>query len=249
MVTVRRARRHVVVFVVTGVVTILAAAFLKLAESVRETDLVVRTDQHVLNSMVDHRVAWLSDVARVVTQFGGAWVVTVVIAFVATVLMRRRRYLDAGLVTVSSVGTAIITAIVKQIIGRPRPPGSHLVAVSGAAFPSGHAAQSVACYGAGSRWSSCSRRDQRRCAGLRASVPRSSRCRSALPASTSACIGRATSSADGCSPPAGSSRSSACASSCPLGQQTVERFSRRVRPNNTSPVRGPMTGEFAVHRS
>ena len=229
---------------------ILAAAFLKLAESVRETDLVVRTDQHVLNSMVDHRVAWLSDVARVVTQFGaGVGRITVVIAFVATVLMRRRRYLDAGLVTVSSVSTAIITAIVKQIIGRPRPPGSHLVAVSGAAFPSGHRL-SPSPVMARSRWSSCSRRDQRRCAGLRASVPRSSRCRSALPASTSACIGRATSSADGCSPPAGSSRFIGVRLF--LSRSVARQLSgslRRVRPNNTSPVRGPMTGEFAVHRS
>jgi membrane-associated phospholipid phosphatase len=85
----------------------------------------------------------------VVTQVGSTWVVTVVILVAAAILIRRHRNLDAGFVAVSSIGTAILVAIAKQIIGRPRPAVSdRLVAATGAAFPSGHAAQSVACYGA-----------------------------------------------------------------------------------------------------
>jgi undecaprenyl-diphosphatase len=136
-------------FIIAGAVAMFAAMFLKLADSVRETDFVVRVDGHTMNFMLDHRLDWISRIARVVTQVGSTCVVTFVIVVAAAILIRRRRYLDAGFVAVSSIGTAILVAIAKQIIGRPRPAVSHrLVAATGAAFPSGHAAQSVACYGA-----------------------------------------------------------------------------------------------------
>jgi undecaprenyl-diphosphatase len=142
-------RRCVWPFIIAGAIAMFAALFLKLADSVRETDFVVRADQHTLNFILDHRADWISRVARLVTQVGSTWVVTVVIVVAATILLRRHRYLDAGFVAVSSIGTAILVAIAKQIIGRPRPAVSHRrVAATGAAFPSGHAAQSVACYGA-----------------------------------------------------------------------------------------------------
>lgn len=142
-------RRRVWLVIIAGAVAIFAAMFLKLADSVRETDFVVRVDQHTMNFVLDHRLDWISRIARVVTQVGGTWVVTFVIVVAAAILIRRHRYLDAGFVAVSSIGTAILVAIAKQIIGRPRPAVSHrLVAATGAAFPSGHAAQSVGCYGA-----------------------------------------------------------------------------------------------------
>jgi membrane-associated phospholipid phosphatase len=142
-------RRRVWLVIIAGAVAIFAAMFLKLADSVRETDFVVRVDQHTMNFVLDHRLDWISRIARVVTQVGSTWVVTFVIVVAAAILIRRHRYLDAGFVAVSSIGTAILVAIAKQIIGRPRPAVSHrLVAATGAAFPSGHAAQSVGCYGA-----------------------------------------------------------------------------------------------------
>jgi len=141
--------RRAWLFIVAGTVAVFAALFLKLADSVRESDFVVRFDQHTLTFVTDHRVAWISRVARVVTLFGSAWVVTVVIIGAATVLIRRRRYLDTLFVSLSSIGTAILVATTKHIIGRPRPAApDRLVAASGTAFPSGHAAQSVACYAA-----------------------------------------------------------------------------------------------------
>jgi undecaprenyl-diphosphatase len=141
--------RRTWLFFVFGTVAVFAALFLKLADSVRESELVVRLDQHALNFATDHRVAWISRVARAVTLFGSAWVVTIVITGAATVLIRRRRYLDVVFVVCSAIGTAILVATAKHFIARPRPAVSHrLVTASGAAFPSGHAAQSVACYAA-----------------------------------------------------------------------------------------------------
>jgi undecaprenyl-diphosphatase len=49
----------------------------------------------------------------------------------------------------STCGAALLVLSVKTLVGRPRPASiDRLVTVSGPAFPSGHAAQSIACYGA-----------------------------------------------------------------------------------------------------
>ncbi len=124
-----------------------AAILLKLADSVRENEVVVRIDRHVLDFVVQHRVGWLSSIARAVTLLGSAWVVAPVVFGAVAFLVLRHRVGDALFVALSSIGTAILVAIVKHIVGRPRPAtADRLVAATGAAFPSGHAAQSVACY-------------------------------------------------------------------------------------------------------
>jgi membrane-associated phospholipid phosphatase len=52
-------------------------------------------------------------------------------------------------VIVATVGTAVLVQVTKGLVDRPRPPVvSRLVAASDAAFPSGHSAQAIACYGA-----------------------------------------------------------------------------------------------------
>jgi membrane-associated phospholipid phosphatase len=140
-----RARR--VSLLIAGVVVMFAAAFLKIADSVRESELVVHIDNRVLDFVSRHRVGWITRVARVVTLLGGGRVVAVVILAAATFLVLHRRPFDAIFVVLSSAGTAVLVAIVKHLVGRSRPSGRHrLVAAAGAAFPSGHAAQSVACY-------------------------------------------------------------------------------------------------------
>ncbi len=125
------------------------AVFVKLADSVRETDLVVRNDRRALEFVVRHRAGWLSTAARLVTLLGSGWIVATVIATSATILALRHRRIDALFVAASATGTAIAVAIVKHTVGRPRPAlPDRLVSATGAAFPSGHAAQSIACYGA-----------------------------------------------------------------------------------------------------
>jgi len=134
---------------VAGTALTFAAAFLKLADSVRESELVVRIDQNTLDFTLRHRVGWLSQTARIVTMLGSGWTVAAVIVFAATMFLFRHRYIDALFVTTSTVGTAIAVATMKQAVGRPRPAlPDRLITATGAAFPSGHAAQSIACYGA-----------------------------------------------------------------------------------------------------
>jgi undecaprenyl-diphosphatase len=134
-------------FLLAGAVTAFAAVFLKLADSVRESEVVVRVDQRVLDFVSAHRVAWLSRGARSVTLLGSGSVVAVVVALAVVLLALRHRPFDGLFVALSSTGAAVLVEIVKHVVDRPRPAGSHrLVSATGAAFPSGHAAQSVACY-------------------------------------------------------------------------------------------------------
>ena len=134
---------------IAGVVVASTAAFLKLADSVRESEFVVRVDRHALDLVRQHRVGWVSSAARMVTPLGSGWVVAFVTAALAIALTLRHRRIDALFITASVVGTAIAVAALKHAIGRSRPAlPDRLVHATGAAFPSGHAAQSIACYGA-----------------------------------------------------------------------------------------------------
>ncbi len=96
-----------------------------------------------------HRTPWLTGVYRGLTDLGSpVAVVSVTVAAVALLVAIRRPRL-AVLMAASTVGAGLLVFVVKQVVGRVRPASvDRLVTVSGPAFPSGHAAQSIACYGA-----------------------------------------------------------------------------------------------------
>jgi len=121
----------------------------KLLDDVLGTDGATRLDPRILSWAVEHRSDGLTTVARLVTHLGDPLVVTAVaVASVVGLLVARRGWLAVFLVG-SMVGAAITTTLTKVVVGRPRPPELlWLTRASGAAFPSGHATQSVACYSA-----------------------------------------------------------------------------------------------------
>ncbi len=123
--------------------------FVKVAESVWRGEEIVTTDARLHLWLLRHREPWLTDIMRVVTDLGGVIVITgVTIAVTALALHRRRP--DAAVFMVSAtLGSFVIVQITKAVVARPRPATiDRAVSVSGAAFPSGHAASSLACYGA-----------------------------------------------------------------------------------------------------
>ena len=62
-------------------------------------------------------------------------------------VLRRRRWQPLALLAAAVAGAVSLYNIVKPLTGRPRPPPAIWIGhYSGAAFPSGHAAQSVAFY-------------------------------------------------------------------------------------------------------
>jgi undecaprenyl-diphosphatase len=71
----------------------------------------------------------------------------VIVSVIALITVRQRG--AALVVGLSSAGTAVLVAVTKHAVGRARPPvAQQLVSAHGDAFPSGHSAQSIACYGA-----------------------------------------------------------------------------------------------------
>lgn len=144
---IRRVDRHLAAaFAVAAIATVLFAA---LMDEVHENDVMVRTDRAASRWVADWRGDGLTGLMRVATMLADPWFVVVLVALAACFLLVRRRRGAALFLVVSTVGTALLVLIAKLVIARPRPglPVA-LIHANGYAFPSGHAAQSLALYGA-----------------------------------------------------------------------------------------------------
>lgn len=90
---------------------------------------------------------WLEAAMIDVTALGGVTVLTLITALVVAYLLVTRRFENAALVTAAVSGGAVLTNLLKVGFARPRPElVDHLVAVTSASFPSGHAMASAVTY-------------------------------------------------------------------------------------------------------
>ncbi len=119
----------------------------KLWESVRERDEIVQFDQDATRWLVMRRTDGVVSIMRFVTRLADIEVVSVIVVGVTVALLVRRLPRAAVFIIVASAGTAILVAVMKLAAGRSRPPVGAVVVAAGNSFPSGHAAQSIACYG------------------------------------------------------------------------------------------------------
>ncbi|MGB8623486.1 MAG: LssY C-terminal domain-containing protein [Paracoccaceae bacterium] len=111
------------------------------------SDPVVQTDNRLATLLFALRDARLVRVFAYVTALGDWQVVaTLAVGIGAALVIRRRRALALGM-AVSVLGDAASVALLKLIFHRPRPELAYFIETSGS-FPSGHAAVSVAFYGA-----------------------------------------------------------------------------------------------------
>jgi undecaprenyl-diphosphatase len=132
-----------------AIVVVCGALIAQLMDEVSEGDDLTRFDQRVLDAVVEHRTPWWNGVARNVTHLGDPWLVTAVVAAVTIGLLLRRRVHLAAFVVLASGGAAVVSSVTKQIFDRPRPPTALWLGTAwGPSFPSGHATQSIACWGA-----------------------------------------------------------------------------------------------------
>ena len=143
----------------TGLVAMAVAGFLcllgltvgagELLASVESPDGSTRVDSAITSWMVSHRAGQATTLAKLLTTLGSQTVLLPIVGVVVLVLLWRRRFVWAGFLVLAWGGAIGLYSLGKYFVGRPRPPQEiWLVKVSGSAFPSGHAAQSMATFAA-----------------------------------------------------------------------------------------------------
>jgi undecaprenyl-diphosphatase len=90
--------------------------------------------------------AWLPLVARDITALGSVTVLSLVVIAVVGFLILQRKYDAMRFVIASVVGSVLLSTVLKMLFARERPDVPHLVYVSSASFPSGHAMLSATVY-------------------------------------------------------------------------------------------------------
>src|SRR5215218_2035898 len=99
-------------------------------------------DQTALDLANDLHVAWLTDVAKVVTELGSSVVILPVMAIATLLFVWHRRWAEAAVLVIAVAIIYVGVGELKGLTSRPRPPDP-LTSVSGSGFPSGHAAHSM----------------------------------------------------------------------------------------------------------
>ncbi len=108
-----------------------------------------RVDGPITRALAARRADWVTSVLSSVTELGAAVVLVSAVVIVGLVAYwLTRSWVPLLVLTLSLLGTVVLGDVVKQLVGRPRPTGYRMIDVSGSGFPSGHAAQSAAVYGA-----------------------------------------------------------------------------------------------------
>lgn len=101
-----------------------------------------------LNGLVAPRPVLVRGLTAI-TTLGSAGVLSWLVGLALIVLLVRRRYRLAGFLAVASLGAVVLDPAAKALIGRLRPVVPDPVAFGGGnSFPSGHALDSLICYGA-----------------------------------------------------------------------------------------------------
>jgi undecaprenyl-diphosphatase len=129
-----------------GLVVASMALFILIAEGVLDGGGLISHDEAVLAWFVDHRTAWMINVARVISTVGGFVSLLFVGVALGLWLWWRRWYVAIAIAPgLSLLLAGLGSAVAKVVIGRARPPISlHATHVASPAFPSGHATDAAA---------------------------------------------------------------------------------------------------------
>jgi len=110
---------------------------------------VTGLDAAVTDWAVGVRAPWLDVVMVVVTQLGSAWLLVPLVLLVGLVLgLQRGAWSPLALLASAHLGGSTSYAGLKELVGRARPDADPVVSAAGLAFPSGHATQAAAVWGA-----------------------------------------------------------------------------------------------------
>ncbi len=132
-----------------AVVAVCGALIAMLVDEVGERDDVTIVDRRVLDEVLEHRTSAWTTVFRAVTHLGDPLVIVALTAAISIALVASRRFHLGLFMVLATSGAAVASSVTKQVLDRGRPPTALWLGHAwGPSFPSGHATQSVACYGA-----------------------------------------------------------------------------------------------------
>lgn len=133
-----------------GVVLLCAVVCGEVLAHAERPDGSTAFDSSITSWMVEHRSHALTTLARALSTVGSQAVLLPVTGVVAAVLIARRRFVLAGTLIVTWGGALLLYTLIKYFVHRPRPPSDIWLTNVGktTSFPSGHATQSLATYGA-----------------------------------------------------------------------------------------------------
>ncbi|MEO0803610.1 MAG: phosphatase PAP2 family protein [Cyanobacteria bacterium J06642_2] len=94
-----------------------------------------------------HVPGWLKAFTSLTFYAGNSEVSAVVVAIALVLLARQKRWLDLGTLAIAAAGSLIwVDWVFKPWFAKDRPPLSHIEAIAGDAFPSGHATGNLMLY-------------------------------------------------------------------------------------------------------
>ena len=105
-------------------------------------------DGPIVEGLAGARSDGLTEVVLAVTQLGGGWTVVALTMMGALALLFSSRRSAVFLVG-SMLGVGLLSPLLKEIVGRPRPQlGTPVYDAAGFSFPSGHSLASIVLFGA-----------------------------------------------------------------------------------------------------
>jgi membrane-associated phospholipid phosphatase len=126
----------------------LDVAQLEVVDSVDDRNGLSTADPAITGWFVDHRNAASTVAAKLVSDAGSTVTMGVLALLGVVWLAWRRRWPQAGTVAVAALGAAVMGTVMKDVLGRARPPRvDQLVLQTNASLPSGHALGSTVVLG------------------------------------------------------------------------------------------------------
>jgi membrane-associated phospholipid phosphatase len=116
---------------------------------VRSNSSLLHVDRSVAPWGEDHMTDFAQSTLDFVTSFGSTGVIVgfAVVVFVAETIRRASRWLPVFLIAVT-VGQALMSTFVKELLDRVRPTANPVAHTLGPSFPSGHTTGAAACFAA-----------------------------------------------------------------------------------------------------
>lgn len=132
---------------------LLGWGFVWLSDEVTEGDThavdewALKAFRHPDNPALPAGPGWVAEVSRDITSLGSVSVLAFFVALATVNLVMVRQGRAALVLVASSIGGALMSVLLKELIDRPRPKiVPHLTEVFSASFPSGHAMMSAVVY-------------------------------------------------------------------------------------------------------